>query len=160
MSAPEVTRRSVEPVLVARTSRDAAGFGPEHMGPIVGALFEQLAAALATAGIPVRYPSIAVYTAIEHPVLPARVHVCFPVAVGTASGPGFEVAELPAIELAACLSHHGSMATIGQSWQALLDWVALEPGVRAIGASREVYPPMPTDINDWITELQIPIRVE
>ena len=130
------------------------------MGPIVGPLFGQLADALGAAGIPLRYPSIAVYTAIDHPTLPARVHVCFPVEPGTQSGPGFEVVDLPAIETAACLSHHGSMATIGQSWQALLDWVAAEPGVRAIGASREVCPPMPAEIDDWVTELQIPIRVD
>ena len=53
--------------------------------------------------------------------------------------------------------HHGSMATIGDSWQALARHVD-DRGLHPVGVSREVYLETPmNDSNARVTELQQPV---
>jgi effector-binding domain-containing protein len=155
----DVVLKPVDAVLIAERHEDAPGFGPEHMGPIVGRMFGELAEALGRAGIPLAEPAIAYYTANHTGELQARAHVAFPVPPGTTSGDGFDVVELPGADLAATLVHRGTMETIGESWQALLDWIDAAPDIRAIGSSREVYlEAEPRPMTEWVTDLQIPVE--
>ncbi len=69
---------------------------------------------------------------------------------------GFEVVELPATATAVTQVHLGSMATIGESWQAFGAWLE-EHDAEPAGISREVYLETPDGSEDaWVTELQLP----
>ena len=69
---------------------------------------------------------------------------------------GVEIGELPAVEEAVTLVHLGSMATIGESWQAIGGWLG-DNGAEPSAACREIYLETPMDSQDgWVTELQQP----
>jgi DNA-binding transcriptional MerR regulator len=65
---------------------------------------------------------------------------------------------LAEIERAVTVLHHGSMETIGDTWQALAHHLE-EKGYQAEGIAREVYLHMPMDGDPatWVTEVQQPI---
>lgn len=71
---------------------------------------------------------------------------------------GFESVELPAVELAVCGIHLGSMDHIAESWQAIHTEVIARGLVHA-GPCRELYVrAVSEDQSDWVTELQQPVR--
>ena len=68
------------------------------------------------------------------------------------------MSDLPAVERALTVIHRGSMATIGDTWQALVTAVDAR-GLTAAEPCREVYLETPMDDQDaWVTELQQPVR--
>lgn len=70
--------------------------------------------------------------------------------------PGLSIVELPEV-LAASTTHYGAMATIGDSWSALMRWAA-EQGFFPAGPGREVYHESSSaDQDTWVTELQQPV---
>lgn len=103
-------------------------------------------------------PSIATYSGDDTSM---RVTANFPVtAEGQFDGlEGVEIVELPAFATALTVVHHGDMASIGASWQALVQRVT-ELGHELTGPCREVYlhTSMRADQSDWVTELQQPYR--
>lgn len=69
----------------------------------------------------------------------------------------FEVVDLPPVALAVCYTHRGTMATIGDAWQALFD-ESIARGYIPSGPCREVYlVDGSEDQSDWVTELQQPV---
>ena len=73
-------------------------------------------------------------------------------------GEGYDIVELPPVPRAATVLHHGSMDTIGDTWQELVRHVEAS-GHRATGLAREVYLAMPPgDPDAWVTELQEPLE--
>lgn len=143
---------------VALTSAIAPGFGPENISPVIGPLFGQLANDLTAAGIQPGPQSLAMYEAIESgDGEGARVYAAFPVDIETVAGEGFSIAEIPGTDFAATTVHYGSMATIGESWEALHAWIE-ENGYEMAGVCRELYivsEPEPQE--NWVTELQQPV---
>jgi effector-binding domain-containing protein len=72
---------------------------------------------------------------------------------------GVELVDLPALDAAATLVHHGAMATIGGTYQRLAVWVE-ENGYRTDGTAREVYlVSVPQPQESWVTEIQMPVAV-
>ena len=70
--------------------------------------------------------------------------------------PGFDIIELPEV-LVASTTHYGVMATIGESWGALMRWVDSN-GFGMSGPGREIYLKAASEHQrDWVTELQQPI---
>lgn len=143
---------------VALTSTIAPGFGPENISPVIGPLFGQLAEDLATAGIDPGAQSLAMYEAIESgDGEEVRAYAAFPVNAATLAGAGFTIANIPGVALAATTVHHGSMATIGESWEALHAWIE-ENGYELAGVCRELYiVSEPEAQENWMTELQQPV---
>jgi DNA-binding transcriptional MerR regulator/effector-binding domain-containing protein len=143
---------------VAQASAVAPGFGPENISPVIGPLFDQLARDLTAAGVRPGPDAIARYEAIESgDDAGARAYAAFQVGPDVGAGNGFTITELPAIDLAATTIHYGSMATIGDSWQALHAWIE-ENGYELAGVCRELYivsEPEPQE--NWVTELQQPV---
>ena len=150
--------KALPAVRVAQASAVAKGFGPENITPVIGPLFDRLYRDLTTAGVRPGPSSLAMYEAIEEgDGEGARAYAAFPVGTAVASGDGFDVVEVPAIELAATTVHHGSMATIGESLEALLAWVD-DNGYELAGVCRELYiVSEPESQENWVTELQQPI---
>jgi DNA-binding transcriptional MerR regulator len=156
--ATPVTYRALEPVTVYAVSGNAPGMGPELVGPTVGPLIGALDAALEAAGRPMIEPGIFWYEPLEE-TEELKVSVSYIAENPPVPGAGYDVVELPAIELAATLIHKGDMSGIGDSWMALTEQL-LADGYRIAGSSREVY--LVADGHEpgphWETELQMPVE--
>lgn len=145
-------------VRVAQANAVAQGFGPENITPIIGPLFGRLAGALDDAGVSFGPTSLAYYEALDSESgEEVRAYAAFPVTDQVTPAEGFDIAEVPAAELAATTVHYGSMATIGESWEALHAWIE-ENGYELAGVCRELYViSEPEGQENWVTELQQPV---
>lgn len=152
MSELEFVDKPLDAVHVAQLTTVVADTGEitDWMGPA----YERLAGKLSTAGAPPRQPSISWYEPQEAGL---RVGASFPTALETAPDSEVEIADLPAVPKAVTVIHRGSMATIGDSWQALARHID-DRGLESIGVCREVYLETPMDDQSvWVTELQQPV---
>jgi DNA-binding transcriptional MerR regulator len=149
----EVTVRQVPAMRVAAVSGLAAGFGPEHIGPVIQPLYERL---LGPVGAAALGPPLAFYS--DPPDGDGIVvHAAVPVAAD-ASVDGCELLDLPAIE-AATIVHRGPMANIVPTVHSLTTWIDAH-GYRSTGYSREVYHVYGSgDPDTWRTEVQEPVIV-
>jgi effector-binding domain-containing protein len=150
--------QSVPAQRVATLTRTAAGFGFEHIGPVVGPMFPDAAARLDSAGVRRYGPAVAVYTADESgDGSGVLVTAGFVVEDDVAEVPGLDVHVLPAVPEAAVATHHGAVDRIGDSWEALAEAVQAR-GARFSDACREVYlTPGDRPQSEWVTELVQPI---
>ncbi|MGV8873206.1 MAG: MerR family transcriptional regulator [Rhodococcus sp. (in: high G+C Gram-positive bacteria)] len=143
---------------IAFVTATAAGFGPEIIGPVIGPMYARLAQTLAGHGVTFGPSSIAVYEAVDDgDGTGITVHAAFEVGPEVVAGEGYEVRELPPVELAVTTVHHGSMATIGETWEQFMVWIEAN-GYELSGICREHYlvsEPAPQE--NWVTELQQPV---
>lgn len=167
MSADEVVIKSVPTVRVAELSGIAESFEPEHIGPVIGPLYEELFRRLATAGVQPAGPAIAYYEPgpADAPEGSVAVHAAVQVAgqagvqagaqvgVGPDAGHGFDVVDLPGVERAATVVHRGPMDAILPTAQTLARWIEAN-GYRATGYARELYLDCDGPKETWVTELQ------
>ncbi|MDN5802973.1 MAG: MerR family transcriptional regulator [Microlunatus sp.] len=138
-------------VYLSAQVEDAADL--EHQ---VGPLFDQLTAKLAHRGIATSLPSYAWYETRGD-----AMH--FGVGFTTSAdrtGRAVETQDLPRQLRALTVVHHGEIARIPSTWQALAR-EAEARGLIAAGPGREVYHELPADRpKDWVTEVQLPVSSE
>lgn len=154
----EVEVLPVAPQRVAYLTGIAGGWGNRHIGPVVGPLFGQLGRGLTAADISATGPGVAIYESLETGDATA-VHVTAAMVVDDSVGAhdGYRLTTLPGIESAAVAVHHGEVATLDQSWHALMDWVPAN-GYELTGICREVYlTPGDRPQAEWVTQLVQPI---
>jgi DNA-binding transcriptional MerR regulator len=155
MGTNNIETKAVPAVRVVGMSAAAASYQPEDIGPVIQPMYPQLLERLEKAGVEPVGPSIAFYSSApevsEDAVI---VNATFPVAEDTVDG--LETFDLPAIE-AATIIHRGSMDGVEESYQTLVAWVE-DHGHRAAGYAREIYLACPDNLDDWVTELQIPLE--
>src|SRR4051795_7326616 len=157
MPTPEVTLKALPAARVAALTRTVDAIDPEHVGPVVGPLFAELAGTVQHQGLTPSGPAVALYAPTEEQG-PATVTAGMPVAETSALPPELELRDVPAVAEAATLVHHGAMATISDSWMALQEWLAAHPELRPGAESRELYlRTVPADEREWVTELQWPV---
>lgn len=158
MSTITTALKSLPAQHVAQASAIAPGFGSENIGPVIGPLFDRLRHDLTAAGVGLSPNPIARYEALESGDGDgARANAAYPVGQSVVADAGFSIVDLPAVELAATTVHYGSMATIGDSWDALHAWID-DNGYQLAGVCREVYVVAGPDSPDnWVTELQQPV---
>ena len=153
-----VDTKSLPPTRIAAVTEKAAGFGPENIGPIIGPMYARLAGSLARDGVDFGPSSIAMYEAVDDAEgTGITVHTAFEVGPTVTSAEGYEVRELPAVDLAVTTVHHGSMVTIGETWGQFMAWIETN-GYELSGVCREYYlvsEPQPQE--NWVTELQQPV---
>jgi DNA-binding transcriptional MerR regulator len=154
MPSDDVVIKSIPAVRVAELSGLAAGFRPEDIGPVIKPLYDRLGellkqADLDPAGIPIAY-----YEAAPDGVI---VHAAIPVAAEPDSRHGFAMVDLPEIPNAATIVHRGSMDLVMPTVQTLAQWIEAN-GYQSDGYSRELYLECPADGDQWVTELQEPVR--
>ncbi|SCG78086.1 MerR family transcriptional regulator [Micromonospora humi] len=164
MDTGDVVLKSIPAIRVAQLSGTAAGYDhptsiTENLSPLYPRLMELLERhRVAVTGAPIAWYEPA-------PVAPGdetiRVHAAVP--VGSAEVPaaaGFEVVTLPPMEYAATALHHGPMSEAFRTGQKLATWID-DNGHRAVepGFAREVYLDCPDDLDRWVTEMQVPVRV-
>jgi DNA-binding transcriptional MerR regulator/predicted transcriptional regulator YdeE len=158
MPSPQVVLKPLPAARVAALIRVVDVLDPEHISPVIGPLFQELMGVMERQGIAAAGPALAVYAPTEE-YGPATVMAALPVESPVDPASGLEMRELPAVQEAATLVHHGTMATISDSWSALADWVAAHPDARPSAESREAYlstTPFEDDAQ-WVTELQWPL---
>ncbi|MFG1711134.1 MerR family transcriptional regulator [Nonomuraea sp. M3C6] len=153
MRTAEVVLKSVSPIRVAELSARAASYEGEDIGPVIQPLFAQICGRVEAASVRIIGPGLAYYQ--EESDGSVMVHACLPVSVPP--GPyDFDVVDLPGIETAATIIHHGSMEQVGPTFQALAHWIE-ENGFRSRALAREISLHCPENPDEWVTELQIEV---
>ena len=144
-------------VIAARRGHAAS---QAEIAAVVGPLFGQVAAALAAAGGRPQ-TGVGVYDMSEDGM---DMLIGYDDAGALRAEPpgtpgdGIELVTLPEVPDAVCAVHLGDMATIHESWQALVRWAEAN-GWSPAGECREIYLRAdPTiDQREWVTELQQPV---
>jgi DNA-binding transcriptional MerR regulator/effector-binding domain-containing protein len=151
MPTNDVQVKRIEPVRVAEVSGVAASFEPVSITPVIGPLFHELHRQLVAAGVTPVGPAIAYYEDVSNGVL---VHAAMP--VNQSAVEGVEVVDLPAVERAATIVHHGDMDNVLSTVQTLATWIE-QNGHTSAGYNREVTLKWSEDKAEWVTELQEPL---
>jgi DNA-binding transcriptional MerR regulator len=149
MSQIEIVEKSLPAIRLA-AQRVSVAEQPQ-VKEVVGPAFDAVGAALAATGAKRGLP-VAQYDMSENGL---------DMVIGYEySGPpadGFEIVELPAVELAVCGVHLGVMATIDGSWHSVYT-ESTARGYAPAAPSRELYlRDESPDQSDWVTELQLPV---
>lgn len=153
----DVVLKSVESQLVAATTGVIPNY--EECAPIFNRLFDQAYGYAAQQGLKRVGAGIALYhdTKLRDQNIPveAAASIYEPIP----SSDAVWVYELPSVETMACVVHHGTFATLGQAYNALLEWVE-HNHYQIIGATREVYLQYERngDPTQYVTEVQIPVE--
>lgn len=156
-----VTITSTDPVRVYVARDRAARMEPQFIGPVVGPLFDRLAGLLRGAGLTPDLPAVAWYLPLAGAQGGVEVNASFvapdDAPLGPVPGQGFEVVQLPALERAAVLVHHGPPDTLGRAYLTLFDQLS-RAGWTVSGPCREVYlSPDSVPQEEWVTELHVPV---
>ncbi|MEV4329033.1 MerR family transcriptional regulator [Streptomyces sp. NPDC049597] len=157
MPTQDVMIKSTPAVRVAELTAVAAGYGPEHIGPVITPLYEELFRRLTAAGVTPTGPGIAHYEDAPEGDGAILVHAGCTVSAAPAPGQDFAIVDLPAVERAATIVHRGPMDAIVSTAQNLARWIEAG-GHRSAGYAREVYLECPPDKEQWVTEVQEPLR--
>lgn len=153
MPTNDVQVKQVPAVRVAEVSGVAASFEPESITPVIRPLYEELWGHLETAGMTPAGPAIAYYE--DAPEGGVLVHAAVP--VNAEAVDGVAIVDLPAIERAATIVHHGTMDNVLSTIQTLATWID-DNGHASAGYNREVYLEWSDDTSKCVTELQEPLR--
>lgn len=126
-----------------------------EIGPQIGPMFQRLDRELPRAGVSIDQPGVAWYDSLGEEGM--QIAAAYPTVLKSVPVEGVEVADLPAVSRAVSVVHHGHVATIGDTWQALMRHLE-DAGLAPAGPGREVYLESPLDDWDrWVTELQQPV---
>ena len=162
MDTGDVILKSVPAIRVVELSAPCASYEGPDITPALSPLYPQLMQRMEQAGVRMTGAPIAYY--LPAPKGPGdesiTVHAAFPFAGEVPPDPGFDVVDLPAVEHAATLLHHGAMSEAFRTGQLIATWID-ENGYRTVGHgyAREVYlecPPCEPD--RWVTEMQVEVR--
>jgi DNA-binding transcriptional MerR regulator len=156
MSTDDVVVKPIPAVRVAELTGIAGSFDPQHIGPVIQPLYEELHRKLAEAGVSPSGPNIAYYEDAPGGDGRILVHASTTVAVRDVDGHGFAVVDLPAVESAATIVHHGSMDDLMPTVQNLARWIDAH-GYRSTSYTRELYLECCGAPGTWVTELQEPV---
>jgi DNA-binding transcriptional MerR regulator len=155
--ADGVVIKRLAPVRVGQLSAEAAGWEPETITPVIGPLYSELWQRICSAEVVVAGPAVAYYEDASGGEGAIVVHAAVPVVAEAGRDLGFSVVDLPAVEAAAVIIHHGSMDDVMPTGQALARWIDAN-GYRSAGYVREVTLEWSPDPEQWVTELQQPIQ--
>jgi DNA-binding transcriptional MerR regulator len=158
MPTADVVLKEVAPIRIAELSAVADGYGPEHITPTIGPLYDQLMQRLGESGVTPVGVAMAYYEPEAEETSDAVVvHAAMPVAVEPGKDAPYDIVDLPAIPAAATLIHRGPMDDVMHSLNGLATWIE-ENGYRPVGYHREVYLDYdPCDTANGVTELQIAV---
>jgi DNA-binding transcriptional MerR regulator len=160
MDTGDVVLKSIPSVRVAELSAVASSYEGDDIAPALSPLYPQIMERLESSGLTMCGSPIAYYLpAPEAGGESITVHAAFPVSGEPSADHGFDVVDLPPIERAATLLHHGPMADADATVQVLARWID-DNGYRTVGPgyAREVYLDCPPGGQEkWITEMQLPV---
>jgi DNA-binding transcriptional MerR regulator len=153
MPSNDVVIKRIPAVRVAELTAVAESYEPEHIGPVIRPLYDELFRRLEAAGVRPSGPGVAYYEDADEGRI--TVHAAIQVPGGPDNG-DLAVRDLPAIAEAATIMHHGSMDAVVPTGQALAEWIDAN-GYRTDGYAREINLECPENRDEWVTELQVAI---
>ncbi|MBQ1031744.1 MerR family transcriptional regulator [Micromonospora parva] len=157
MTTQDVVLKEIAPVRVAELTAVAASYQGEDIGPVIQPLYPELFRRLSAAGVNPSGPAVAWYEPADAGGDAVVVHAGVLVDAEPAAAPDVTVRDLPALHSAATIIHHGAMADVEPSMQALARWIE-ENGYRTDGFAREVYLDYCADTPEkGVTELQLAV---
>jgi DNA-binding transcriptional MerR regulator len=154
-----VVVKHLAPVRVGELTGTAAGYEPEAITPVIQPLYCDLRQLMADAGVSAAGPAIAYYEDSPAGDGAIVVHAAMPVVAEPGGEHRFRVVDLPEVDSAAVIIHHGSMDDVLATGQALARWIDAS-GYHSAGYAREVTLEYDKDPDLWGTELQQPIECE
>ena len=160
MDTGDVVLKSIPSLRVAELSAPASSYDGPDITTSLTPLYPQLIDRLERQGVKISGPPLAYY--LPDPRAGGdeaiTVHAAFPISGDVPADPGFDVVELPAVEHAATLVHHGPMSEAFRTGQVLANWID-DSGYRTVGPgyAREIYLDCPPDHGKWITERQVAV---
>ena len=154
-----VVIKRLAPVRVGELTGTATGYEPEAITPVIQPLYCDLFQRLASIGVGAAGPALAYYEDTPTGDGGIVVHAAVPVVAEPGPDHGFNVVDLPEVDTAAAIIHHGSMDDVLTTGQALARWIDAS-GYRSVGYAREVTLEHHQDPDQWVTELQQPIHVD
>jgi len=160
MDTADVILKNIPPLRVAELSAPASSYDGPDITTSLTPLYPQLMERLESQGVKVSGPPMAYY--LPDPSGDSdeaiTVHAAFPISGDVPADPGFDVVELPPVEHAATLVHHGPMSEAFRTGQLLANWIE-DSGYRTVGPgyAREIYLDCPPDHSKWITEMQVAV---
>jgi DNA-binding transcriptional MerR regulator/effector-binding domain-containing protein len=164
MNTADVILKSIPATRVAELSAPASSYDGPDITDALSPLYPQLMERMAEAGVKMTGAPLAYY--LPAPRGPGdesiTVHAAFPFAGEPPADPGFQVVELPPIEYAATMVHHGPMSEAFRTGQQIAVWID-ENGYRTVGHgyAREVYLDCPPgEFDKWVTEMQVAVVPE
>jgi DNA-binding transcriptional MerR regulator/effector-binding domain-containing protein len=162
MDTGDVVLKRIPAMRVVELSAPCASYEGPDIGPALSPLYPQLLERMEAAGVRMTGPPIAHYR--PAPRSPGdesiTVHAAFTFAGEVPADPGFDVVDLPAVEHAATLLHHGPMSEAFRTGQLIATWI-YDNCYRPFGHgyAREVYLDCPPgDQERWVTEMQVEVQ--
>jgi DNA-binding transcriptional MerR regulator/effector-binding domain-containing protein len=151
----EIVLKKTEPLLVAGV-RDLIPSYPEQ-----GHLWEKLETHLQKAGASIKGACLSLYYS-DSSEGEIDAEVCEPLARSVPSAGVVNVHELPAVDLAASLIHHGPFSSLDGAYTAIFRWIETN-GYLRVGPIREIYLSPPGEAGNpddpkTVTEIQIPVQ--
>jgi len=165
MDTGDVILKSTPAVRVVELSAPASSYVGSDIAPALSPLYPQLMERMEAAGV--RMTDCTAGSPIAY-YLPApqgpgdesiTVHAAFPVTGDPPANAGFDIVDLPAVEHAATMAHHGAMAEAFRTVQLIAQWID-DNGYRTVGCgyAREIYLECPSGESDkWVTEMQVAV---
>ncbi|GID98485.1 MerR family transcriptional regulator [Amorphoplanes digitatis] len=161
MDTGDVILKNIPAVRVAELSAPASSYDGPDITTALSPLYPQLIERLESGGVTISGPPMAYY--LPDPHGPGdesiTVHAAFPITGDVPADPGFQVVDLPAVERAATLLHHGPMSEAFRTGQLIANWID-DSGYQTVGSgyAREIYLDCPMDdLSKWITEMQVAV---
>ena len=163
MDTADVILKRIPALRVAELSAPCASYEGPDITPALSPLYPVLMERMEAAGVRMSGAPIAYYQAA--PTGPGdesiTVHAAFPIAGDVPPDPGFDVVDLPPVENAATLLHHGPMSEAFRTGQLIARWID-DHGYRTVGHgyAREVYLDCPPgEYDKWVTEMQVSVSL-
>ncbi len=147
--------KHLAPITVAELTGTAASYAPEDITPVIQPLYEYLFARLCGAGVETGH-GIAYYEDSQDSAGGVIVHAAVQVTGDRRDDHSYRVVDLPEVDSAATIIHHGAMDDVLSTGQALARWIDAT-GHQSIGYVRELTIEWSPDREQWVTELQQPI---
>jgi DNA-binding transcriptional MerR regulator len=151
-----VVIKRLVPIRVAELTGTAASYQPEDITPVIQPLYTDLFVRICSAGIATG-PGIAYYEDSQVRAGAVVVHAAVQVTAEAVAQDGFSVVDLPEVERAATIIHHGAMDDVLPTGQALARWIDASAH-RSVGYARELTLEWSPDRKQFVTELQQPVR--
>ena len=151
-----VVVKRIPAVRVAELTGTAAGYEPAAITPVIRPLYCDLFCRLARAGLAPTGPAVAYYEDFPPGDGAITVHAAVQLAAGRDDDQDFSVVDMPEVQCAATVIHHGSMDDVIPAVQALARWIDAS-GYRSTGYPRELTIEHSDDSDQWVTELQEPV---
>lgn len=153
----EIVIKKIEPQWIASVRGTIPSY--DESGPIFDRLFDEVYSHVYQQGVRDPGCGVAIYHEKQDGDENIEVEAAAELSEPIQGSSRVQVYQLPSVETAASVVHHGPFATIGKAYQTILSWVQAND-YRVVGPARELYLSYSRsgDQNQFVTEIQLPVK--